>query len=140
MLRSPMAEETAFRTESNPGMARSATSAPRSAGCSYARELMSGNRMRPRRAGSDSVVMPSSVRGEVGLRSAHLEDAADESHGQLEDESKHEPRGADDDASEGLAVLEAVAPRDDQGHDAQDEPDGRGTRNDSQDEPDEPES
>ena len=54
MLRSPMAEESVLRTESKPGMARSATSAPRSAGCSYARELMSGNRMRPRRAGRDS--------------------------------------------------------------------------------------
>ena len=72
MLRSPMAEESAYdRVEA--GMARSATRAPRSAGCSYARELMSGNRMRPRRAGRDSVVMPAAYVG-FGVRSAHLED------------------------------------------------------------------
>jgi len=78
MLRSPMAPEIVLRTESKPGMARSATKAPRSAGCSYARELISGNRIRPRSAGRDSVVMPSSVRA-LGDRlgsTAHLEYAA----------------------------------------------------------------
>src|SRR3954469_14502546 len=107
MLRSPMAEESALRTESKPGMERRATRAPRSAGCSYARELMSGKRIRPRRAGRDSVVMPSSVRARVAESgSAHLEDPAQQPHGHLQDESEHDPGDADDDAGQRLAVLE----------------------------------
>src|SRR5215216_2783055 len=140
MLRSPMAPESVFKTESKPGMARSATKAPRSAGCSYARELISGNRMCPRSAGRDSVVMPSSVRVRPESRSvSHLEDAADESHRQLEDETKDDPGGADDNARQRFAILKAGATGHDVGHDAQHEADRGGTGNDGQDEADDAE-
>src|SRR5215217_1220537 len=140
MLRSPMAPESVFKTESKPGMARSATKAPRSAGCSYARELISGNRMCPRSAGRDSVVMPSSVRGRPESRSvSHLEDAADESHRQLENETKDDPGGADDNARQRFAILKAGATGNDVGHDAQHEADRGRTGNDGQDEADDAE-
>src|SRR6476620_4709167 len=134
MLRSPIAEESALRTESKPGMARSATRAPRSAGCSYARELMSGKRIRPRRTGRDSAVMPSSVRARGSrAESEHVLHHAGEEASQLGNDAEPDPDNPNDDARECFAVLEARSPRNDECHDAQHQSDGGRARNNRQD-------